>query len=390
MVRLLRAVTASLAALFALASTAIAQSACPAGEALDSALQQAVTDFQSAGGQKRNNKTSSATAMLQAYAILLWEERSKSAIDDQQDAKWALAVCLEKDGVCGGNKHKDLSRDLFRAVGKGYTSGYMNTQVYPESMVAWAERRLGCTTGPVATLLEQAYQGTLPPLAGLTGEARYEEAIRQSKAEEQPDFYPQLVQACFERSTEACDFLASVYEGNEDEESKKLAIRFSEKSCELNSPFGCRFSAIYYSQGRPGVPRDDNLGELRAIKACDLGDTLSCGVAALHFSTPETETYSQEKSRHYRGLDCDRQGNPLSCRIFGYMAINGQGGPEDKVAARAALETACAGDEDLACLWVGSMKTGGSGGPVDLEGGRAATQKACDLGNSAACDALQE
>ncbi|MEZ5947466.1 MAG: tetratricopeptide repeat protein [Hyphomonas sp.] len=390
MFRFVAAMVASIAALAFVSLPALAQTACPQGADLDAALQDAVSAFHRAGGQKKSNKTSAETARLQAYAILLWQDRSKRAIDDQEDAKWALAVCLEKDGVCGGKKHKPLANDLFKAVGRGYSSGYMNDKVYPVEMIGWAERQIGCTTGPIATPLELAAAGKLPPLDGLTGQARFDKAFGRMMAKEEGDQYPQLIQACYEKSIEACDFLASAYEIGEDstEADKKLALKYAEYSCLQNSAFGCRFAAIYYSQGRPGIPRDDATGGLRAIKACDLGDELSCGLAAAYYSTPDTPTYSEEKTRHYRSLDCERKNNPFSCRVFGYMASNGQGGAEDKVAARAAFQTACKGDEALACMWLGAMMRSGGGGPVDVEGGRAATQKACNLGNSTACNAL--
>lgn len=382
------ALAALLIVLAALTGPAMAQSACPAGADLDTALAKAMSDFNTAGGQKSRNKSSRATNTLQAYSILLWEERSKDAIDTNQDAKWALAVCLEKDGVCGGKEHKALAKDLFKAVGKDYTSGYMNTKVYPEEMVPWAERQLSCTTGPASSPDEQAFAGTLPPLNGLTGQARFAEALRRLNADKTYEAYPQFTQACFEESTEACDFMASVYENNEDEASKILALNFGEKSCDLGSAFGCRFASLYYFEGRPGVPKDEFVAGVRATKACDLGDTLACGVAANHWGEPDTDRYDETKYRKYRELDCDRRNNAGSCRAFGYMAANAQGGSEDKFAARAAFEKACEGNDALACMFLGSMRTGGQGGPVDATGGHAATRKSCGLGNSAACDAL--
>ncbi|MEQ9505359.1 MAG: tetratricopeptide repeat protein [Hyphomonas sp.] len=389
MFRLLPAALAALLmALAAVSGTALAQSACPAGADLDAALETATVDFNTAGGRKSNNKTSRATSTLQAYSILLWEERSSGAISTEEDAKWALAVCLEKDDVCGGKKLKDLSKDLFKAVGKGHGSGRMNTKVYPEEMVSWAEQQLNCTTGPVASPDEQAFAGNLPPLDGLTGQARFAEALRRLNADKAYDAYPQFTQACFETSTEACDFMASVHEENDIEASKATALKFGEKSCGMGSPFGCRFASIYYLQGRPGVAKDKLLAGARATKACDLGDKLSCGVAANHWDDPDTDRYDQAKSRKYRELDCDRQSNAGSCLVYGYMAVNAQGGPEDKAAARAAFTKACDGNDGLACMFLGSMQKRGQGGPVDTAGGRAATQKACDLGQSTACDAL--
>ncbi len=366
----------------------MAQSACPTGADLDTALAKAMSNFNTAGGQKSKNKSSRATRTLQAYSILLWEERSSDAIDANQDAKWALAVCIEKDGVCGGKRMKDLAKDLFKAVGKNYTSGRMNTKVYPEEMLLWAQQQLNCTTGPAASPDEQAFAGNLPPLNGLTGQGRFAEALRRLNADKTYDAYPQFTQACFESSTEACDFMASVYEKNEDEASKTLALKFGEKSCGLGSAFGCRFASLYYHEGRTGVPKDKFLAGVRATKACDLGDTLACGVAANHWDDPDTDRYDNIKIRKYRELDCDRRSNAGSCRAYGYMAANAQGGPEDKVAARTAFETACNGNDGLACMFLGSMRTAGQGGPVDTAGGRAVTQKSCDLGNSAACDAL--
>lgn len=377
-----------LIALAALSGPDMAQSACPVGADLDTALANAMSDFNAAGGQKSKNKSSRATSTLQAYSILLWEERSNGAVDTNQDAKWALAVCLEKDGVCGGKKMKDLAKDLFKAVGKDYTSGRMNTKVYPEEMLPWAERQLNCTTGPVGSPLDQAFAGTLPPLNGLTGQARFQQALGNLSADTADSVYPQFVQACFEKATDACDFMASVYEKNDDETSKILALRIGEKSCDLGSAFGCRFSSLYYLEGRLGVPQNEELAELRAIKACDLGDTLACGVAANHWGDPDTDRYDEVKYRKYRGLDCERRSHAGSCRVFGYMAANAQGGPEDKIAARAAFEKACDGNDGLACMFLGSMRKSGQGGPVDTAGGQAATQKSCDLGNSTACDAL--
>jgi len=389
---MLRLISAALAALLiavsALSGPAMAQSACPAGADLDTALAKAMSDFNTAGGQKSKNKSSHATSTLQAYSILLWEERSKDAVDTNQDAKWALAVCLEQDGVCGGKKHKELAKELFKAVGEGYTSGRMNTKVYPEEMLSWAERQLSCTTGPVASPLQKAFAGKLPPLTGLTGHARFTEALRKLNSDASYDAYPQFTQACFESDTEACDFMASVYEKNEDEASKTLALKLGEKSCDLGSAFGCRFASLYYFEGRLGVPQDEFLAGVSATKACDLGDTLACGVAANHWGDPDTDRYDEAKYRNYRELDCERRNNAGSCRAFGYMAANGQGGSEDKIAARAAFGKACDGNDGQACMFLGSMRRAGQGGPVDTAGGRAATQKSCDLGNSIACDAL--
>lgn len=389
MFRMIPAVVAAMLFAFAaLSEPASAQSACPTGAELDEAVAKATSDFNTAGGQKSKNMSSGATRNLQAYSILLWEERSKDAIDTNQDAKWALAVCLEKDGVCGGKKHKNLAKDLFKAVGQDYTSGYMNTKVYPEEMLPWAERQLSCTIGSDDLPLQQAFAGELPPLGGLTGQARFAEALRRLNLDASYDAYPQFTQACFERDTEACDFMASVYEKNKDEASKTLALKLGEKSCNLGSAFGCRFASLYYFEGRLGVPQDEFLAGERATKACDLGDELACGVAANHWGDPDTDRYDQAKYRKYRELDCDRLNNAGSCRAFGYMAANAQGGPENKIAARTAFEKSCDGNDSMACMFLGSMRTGGQGGSVDTAGGRAATQKSCDLGNSAACDVL--
>ncbi len=389
MFRVIPAVAAMLVVLAVLSERAVAQSACPTGADLDNAVAKATSDFNTAGGQQSKNKSSGATSTLQAYSILLWEERSSGAIDTNQDAKWALAVCLEKDGVCGGKKHKDLAKDLFKAVGEGYTSGRMNTKVYPEEMLSWAERQLNCTTGPIASPLQQAFAGKLPPLDGLTGHARFTEALSKLNADASYDAYPQFTQACFERDTEACDFMASVYEKNEDEASKTLALKLGEKSCDLGSAFGCRFASLYYFEGRLGVPQDEFLAGVRATKACELGDKLACGVAANHWSDPDSDRYDQAKYRKYRELDCDRRNNAGSCRAFGYMAANAQGGPKNEIAARTAFEKSCDGNDSMACMFLGSMRTGGQGGPIDSTGGRLATQKSCDLGNSAACDVLK-
>ncbi len=382
------AIQAFLIAMALVSGSAAAQSNCPVGAGLDSALAKAMSDFNTAGGPKGKNKSSRATSVLQAYSILLWEERSSDAIDTNQDAKWALAVCLEKDGVCGGKKMKDLAKDLFKAVGEDYTSGRMNTKVYPEEMLTWAQAQLDCTTGPVAPPSERIFAGNLPPLAGLTGEARYAEALRLLNADKFYDAYPQFTQACIESSTNACDFMASVHEKGADAESKTSALKFGEKSCDMGSAFGCRFASLYYLEGRPGVPKDAFLAGVRATKACDLGDKLACGVAANHWGDPDTDRYDEAKYRTYRKLDFDRHDNAGSCRAFGYMATNAQGGPEDKVSARAAFEKGCNGNDALACMFLGSMQKSGQGGPADAAGALAATGKSCDLGQATACAAI--
>ncbi len=87
---------------------------------------------------------------------------------------------------------------------------------------------------------------------------------------------------------------------------------------------------------------------------------------------------------------CTEEKVGAACFEFGYMQLEGKGGNEDQVGARASFKKACELEASKGCAWAGMMAAKGVGGAEDVALARELLTKACDAKDPMGCHGLGE
>lgn len=121
-------------------------------------------------------------------------------------------------------------------------------------------------------------------------------------------------------------------------------------------------------------------------RACDAGDPAKCYEWGRYREIEESKGPTSALTRSIFEKSCPETNPSLAgCSRLAQIYYRGEGGPQDKVAARAVYTKACGLGHIPSCTSVGFMHNKGEGGPEDKDKAYNYYTMACDGGEKRAC-----
>jgi TPR repeat protein len=228
---------------------------------------------------------------------------------------------------------------------------------------------------------------------------------------------------CKQGSAGACTNLGLMhYNGDGVEKKESSAVPWFLKGCQGNNANGCFNLSVAYSEGRDGIPKDNDQAIKYATSACGLGSSDGCiragmlkiqggdakgGLAflATQCTTQKiVETCEQLAALYQTGSGAEVHADTVQFREYAqkacdlhskkYCDLLHMQGSQDSVQAAAAranagYEATCAAGtamtNAMACAFLGLNLLKGTGVSVDREKGMEKLRKACAEGYAPAC-----
>lgn len=181
--------------------------------------------------------------------------------------------------------------------------------------------------------------------------------------------YVKYEQRCNQGVIESCNVLAEWYEktGQND-----LSDRAYERSCNLGSWIGCRYSKKHKNSER-SVNTESKTGECNSGSSC-------FGLGNIYYNN---DNYNKARELYERSCSFDYGDG---CWKLGYLYDLGTGVAQNSITANSYYRKACSFNNAVACINLGNYYAYGTEEPNNYQWALDFYKKACDLGNKIGCE----
>ena len=193
-----------------------------------------------------------------------------------------------------------------------------------------------------------------------------------------------LEKKCRDNNIDACN-LMRFYSYNISKNYSN-ALKFSEKSCNLNSAEGCLTLANSYWYGEY-VSKNMSKAIEYLDKSCTLKNTNACAGLAYAYQSGQGVEKNHNKAIEIYKKNCN-DGSLNSCKNLGKIYLKGQGISINYSKAKELFQKSCDLGLSRGCHYLGDMYRKGQGVSIDYYKVSDLYQKSCNLGDSNSCNEL--
>jgi TPR repeat protein len=191
-----------------------------------------------------------------------------------------------------------------------------------------------------------------------------------------------LEQGCRQDAGTACANLAFYKKPDKAEE-----LALFQKSCALDSPFGCAWWGVRLLDG--DKPEDQPLGFAKLQAGCDGFVGFACARIGSHYREGIGLKQDDTKGADFYERSC-MLGSGQGCVALADSFLSGKGRPNDERQAFGLLRKGCKIDKAEGCYALGYAYLNGTGTAKDEAAARAQFEMACEAEHAEACRALAE
>ena len=178
-----------------------------------------------------------------------------------------------------------------------------------------------------------------------------------------------------------------LFKTDADKTRRTTALASFDRACEGGFQRGCVAAAGYYRSALSGV-QDLPRALVLLRRACEAWEADGCGDLAEMLHQGEGTAKDFEAARRFFILGCERGGRALNCFNAGLMALNGTGGPPNRLAGFDYYHRACRLGSAKACSNLALEYVQNDWNPEDFAIGKGLFKMACDKGEMIACKNL--
>ena len=193
---------------------------------------------------------------------------------------------------------------------------------------------------------------------------------------------------CDSGYSRGCDNLSRHHLAQNSAESRRAAVSYAERSCQLSNAEACATVAEFYLSGHASKP--DPVGARDMLEqSCRLGRLLSCQEVADYYQRGIGGEQDRARALQMVEASCPastEQPADLCVSAADYVLINEPASPERSARVRKFIQRACAIGHGVGCAWYAEDLELGIGGEVDLTRARQARVIACEYGDQESCN----
>jgi len=201
------------------------------------------------------------------------------------------------------------------------------------------------------------------------------------------------IEQCAKANINACVDVADSYEERGDHSS---ALSYYQKSCDLNSGYGCRWAGIYldphFSEYK--VNKNKKLSISTYIKSCKLSDATSCNNIGVDYRDGNGVNKNLALAKKYFQQSCVEieDGEGEGCYNLGYIYDNGKGAKTNKPQAVKFYNIGCELlEHSESCYALGHIYYyGGEGVTKNHKKSKIYFSRSCEYGLDDGCLAMKD